>query len=180
MSATTIHRIAANGDVSEFAHCSNSWGFAPAIWDYFGLKHFGAKPSMFGGGADMKRIWDLFGSGKLDALDDLLLGSTFDRVWVKRERFGTLGLALRRFASAYAKPNGITLTSVEVADALDRLAAEDPPVLGAAIDATSTIESWWHRQQKDDDDDTGCFDPPFNVLADKLTSNGEPHWEIGE
>lgn len=177
MSYSAILRIATNGDVSDFATAHNSWGFAPSIWDHFSLLHFGKVTAMFDGGRSLQRVWKLFGTPQLDLLDNLVLGSTFDRVWIKRDRLLLLADGLDRFVQNYIRPQMMVETSAEIAAALRRLHAEEPHVLGAAIDATSTIDSWWRRTLNEEDDPETR---PFNILRDKLTSSGKPHWEIGE
>lgn len=88
MSYVTIYQIEANGDVVECAEGSNNHVFAPIVWDMLGYKYgFMNKALHPYSLADpgLNKLWTTWPDPKMTRMEQVLLGATFDRVWIKRE-----------------------------------------------------------------------------------------------
>lgn len=139
MSYCTVYAIVANGDVVEAGEARNNHGFAPLFWDIVGNRHgFGGFPW-----ADKKRqaeFWTLWRSGKLSERDDIIMGATFDNVWVARENIPRLSRALREFYDEHCRDKVATM--LDVAKILDEVAA-DATNRGACFNLCSANSNPW-------------------------------------
>ena len=103
MSYVTIYEIQANGDVLEIAEGSNNHVFAPLIWDYLREKYG------YDGGSGKysddryNAMWKAWPDPKMPRLEQVLLGATFDRVWIKRETLPALIEACEWFLREHIK-----------------------------------------------------------------------------
>lgn len=191
MSYVTLLKVKKTGEVTSYATVANNHGFAPLVWGYFGkkFKTYSGPYNIMMDEKALKATWKLFGSGKLDALDNILMGATFDRVWIKHERLPLFIEALERFHKEFIEPGGFVRTARGMATALQKFHEEEAASLGIALDQCSAIESWWHKRIPLGDDGeplsgngkAADYDyVPLNILTDALASDGQPHWEIGD
>jgi hypothetical protein len=191
VSYVTLLEVKKTGEVENYAEIGNNHGFAPLVWDYFSKKFntYSGPYSVMMDEPALKKTWKLFNSGKLDRLDNILLGATFDRVWVKREHLPAFIEALERFHAAYILPGNFVRTANGMAIALKKFYEEEPESLGIALDQCSANESWWTKRIPLGDDGeplTGNGEAvdydhePLNILKDELVCDGKPHWELGE
>lgn len=175
MSYVTIYRVEADGDVAWLGEAKNNHGFAPVVWDTFITKY--NAPGSGPREADRYRpLWALYGSsaaakdytGKvLSRADDLLLGATFDRVWVPSELVPELIASMRAFHEAHILPRNYVQT---IADAADLIEKElDPTDRGIAFNMCSAVESFWQV----DDEIGDCR--PYNIDLDD-----RGHWKLTE
>lgn len=191
MSYVTLLEVKKSGEVENYAEVGNNHGFAPLVWDYFSKK-FKTYTGPYSVSLDekaLKATWKLFNSGKLDRLDNMLMGATFDRVWIKREHIPAFIEALERFHAEFIVPGNFVRTANGMATALKKFYEEEPKALGIALDQCSAIESWWTKRLPLGDDgepltgngEAADYDyQPLNILKDELASDGQPHWELGE
>lgn len=88
MSYVTIFKIEANGDVVDYAEGRNNHTFAPIVWDVLGYKHKYMDKSLHPYSLQdpgLNAMWAAWPDPKMSRMEQILLGSTFDRVWIKRE-----------------------------------------------------------------------------------------------
>ena len=107
-------------------------------------------------------------------------GSTFDRVWIKKERLPQLLDALDRFIDLVICPTNGVETTLECLDIIKAEMEKDPELIGVCFDMSSATEAYWIKYVPLGDDD---YDSEIlNIFSDK--NNGRPemgeHWEIGD
>lgn len=170
----------------------NAWGFAPAVWDVVAQTRGLSKAWMRtwsavdGKSPDLDRICAEFNSGRLDDRLNMLLGATFDRVWVKREGFRPLASALRWFYVEHLMTQRVSDTACQMAEHLEQLRYQ-PGLLGVGIDATSVNSTWWNQRiplgtdRKPLVGNGLAYDhdfQPMNIFLHPNASDGKPHWEL--
>lgn len=128
---------------------------------------------------------------QLDALDNILLGSTFDRVWIKKERLPLLFKAIQRFTADWIIPKVRVQTALECIPIIKDALEKDPEAVGVCFNQCSAISPYWYKQIPIGADGTPLVgngapvdwdQAPLNIFTDK--HNGREadgyHWEIGE
>lgn len=169
MSRTTLYTIRKNGRVAFEVEVNNAWGWCPAIWDWFREKYNCGGRSALDDEA-LKRVWKLFKTPALTDAENLLLGATFDRVWVRRERVSALCDALEVFHDHLmsTKP-GFAQTARGVALGAREALTKFPTMLGVCFQGTSVSEDQWSNRK-------GGL---INILrTPNCVVDGLPHWEI--
>jgi len=181
MSRCEIYAFDQKGDARMYGEARNAWGGAFAIWQEMSKAH----GLVFNPGAGLSEnnvpLWDRFKS--LPERDDVVLGFTFDRVWVRKEKIGKLADALQSFYDVCIKHLDIAPTIVGIVEVL-RKAAVDADVQGVAFNQTSVSSAFWHKyppsphEECEDEDCEPCFladnGRPYNLNSD------EGHWELFE
>jgi hypothetical protein len=167
MSYTEIYVIDENGDVLPRFEISNSHGI-PQVWDAMLKKYCG-------GG-----LWimdpDLFPklAAAMDRMTEHEVASlkwTYDKVVVARDNIPKLCESIKIFADQHI-PETITQGFRKSGEALQRIYDEYPDALGAAMHATSIVESFWVKYEPGDSEDEDDDYRPHNVHTD------EGHWEL--
>ena len=178
MSYVKILAVRSNGDVVTFGTAKNNHGFAPLVWEKLAKKYKVPRSGSYLMMDDvaLRALWDMFDGDKLSELDKLLLGATFDRVWVKRETIPKLVEACRAFHKEYVADNNLVATVDATADKLEELLEAQPDALGVAFNMCSAIDSFWDWE----DEETGAV-TNYNVLTNKChPCTGKRHWEISD
>lgn len=128
-----------------------------------------------------RAIGDLFGSPKMSEQDSVVLGFTFDRVWVKRENIDRLVQALTAFWEAHS--TFVTLTGEElpapptipkIIKILSK-AAGDQKLKGVCFNHTSVAPNLW-TQPNANKNRAARFDFDVNLA---MTDETQP-WELFE
>lgn len=148
MSYTTIYKINSDGALSTEASARNSNGFAMLVWTAMGEAYrmpFDLFAGMFGHPGGEVLIWKAFATGQLTEDDDIVLGSTFDRVWVRQDGLKRYSAALRAVYAKYG--TGKVDTLLQIADIVDGMAAENGR--GVAIMTTSLSDNLWFVKPTD-------------------------------
>lgn len=183
MSRCEIYAFDQKGDAQYYGDAQNAWGGAMAIWMEMS-KAYGLTYSMM---SETCPLWERFNSGRigyrLDKRDDIVLGFTFDRVWVRKENIGKLIDALQSFYDERISTKDIVPTIVGIVEVL-RKAAGDEGIQGVAFNQTSVSDAFWHLYPPSPHEDCGDEDCDPCYLAD----NGRPynlntdegHWELFE
>ena len=86
MSYVTIFGFDKEGNSFEIGDINNAWLGAMAVWSKMSEKYLRKDFSIMG----PKEVWNLFDSEKISHIDRVVLGSTFDKVIVKKENFEDL------------------------------------------------------------------------------------------
>lgn len=200
MSYITVYGIRPDGEVvplNRAVRCAPA--FAPVVWAMMGMK-YGVEPEFtpplnvrgfadpYYGRNAIENIWPLLKDPRLPEADKLLLGCTYDAVWLKRERIPALVAAIEAFTADWVRPRGQVEAALEVA----RLMEFAPGIcIGFCFNMTSVVASFWQFHTPLGKDglpligNGKAYDyglRPMNVFTDK--TNGLPGsqrpWEIGE
>lgn len=178
MSYVRLFKILPNGDTQVYGEARNNHGFAPLIWEWLGKKYNKIPPDAYlHGEGVLEQTWAMFGKGELERWENILLGASFDRVWVKRELIPELVDALRRFYQEYVTPRNYVETTLQIADLLGKL-LQDPEARGVAFNPCSACEPFWRVYDAETDTCT-----PYNVDTQQpaYTQNygdGKTAWEL--
>lgn len=207
MSYVTVYAIDGQGDVLHWGEAHNNHAFAPHVWDVIarangfkdGFPWSEAPPR-----AEEKRFWRLFNSGTLSERDNIVLGATYDRVYIARANLGRVAAAIREFYDETStmpdKYRGgtykIASTMSDTADLLVEIAA-DGKFRGACFNMCSAnCNPWVVRWDKysaeekraaraecdaDKADDLLDEERPFNFDRDpgrKILAPGGDPWEL--
>ncbi len=99
MSYTTLFGIKEDYSFIELGEYGNSHLGGTLIWDcylkYLGLDYFPFK--------DSSGFWDVYKKEEVPVFEKIVLLSTYDLVYVKKENFGELISAFNEFANKYPK-----------------------------------------------------------------------------
>lgn len=159
MSYTTVYKIAADGSLHDGGQAKNSRGFACLVWtqlgNAYGLPENYSMPEL--------PIWKELATGKLTEDEDIVMGATFDRVWVRKEGLPRLVSALRAFYEKYGQ--GKVDTILGVANLIESFMGED--VRGACFQVTSLSSQLW-------------LVPPRLLTPEELAAAGVPPLVEGE
>ncbi len=181
MSYTQVFVISKRGSISFAGEAQNGMGFCPVIWDALGLKYGIAVPGT--GYESMtsldiekcRKLWKMFvppdgPPGKLTPGENLVLGSTFDHIWVKRERLEALCDGYDQIYEELIKPALKTDTVVRVAQII-RSVLKRKTLGGVCFTATTVGETMWVHPERE-----GRF---INILKHPNCIDGKAHWELG-
>lgn len=154
MSYCTVYVIDAAGDVGFMGRAQNNHGFAPHVWSVLAKKS-GLPDPFMAKDEEQKRFWGLFNSGKLSERDNLVLGATYDRVYIAKANLRKVADAIRSFYEehSWVEPDPtkpwlsreryqIVGTMMGVATILDKIAADETS-LGACFNLCSANENPW-------------------------------------
>lgn len=193
MSYVTVYAIRKTGEVERIGEARNGHGYAPCVWQHFARKYnCSTHACLLLDEAGLEKVWKLFQpeGATLDRLDNILLGSTLDRVWIKKERLTLLFEAIQRFTDEFIRPNGYVETALECVSIIKAAMEKDSELIGVCFDMCSVVEAYWTKYVPLGDDgeplkgtgkpaDWDC--ETLNIFIDK--NNGRPeigeHWEVG-
>jgi len=168
MSHTTIHKITEDGNMSSGIELRNAWRGAMFIWTEIGKAHLEeAKTPFWSALLDSESVWGLFTDERLSQMERAVLGSTFDKVMVKRENLPKFVGHLREFAQKYDAENSSSL--LEQASAIEKLLEMTDTYAIAWTQTSVAGDVWWVWD--DDDED-------FNRYYDYTRDEG--HWFLYE
>jgi len=195
MSCVEIYAFDKDGNSHEYGEARNSHGGAMMIWDHLWVKYRLAqkdseyyprtdehgecpscgRPGRLSFTGDLQLLWDLFKDSRVTDLDRVLLGFTFDRVWIKKENLSRLIGPLDMFFKIAIESSGYAETLGKVVAHLRR-AADDPDVIGVAFNQTSVTGDPYFGQRLVREDPDGFDDEwrPYNLNTD------DGHWELFE
>lgn len=175
MSYTEIYKFKKDGDAECVAEIRNAHRGAMKIWLTIEERYLPPNVNpllpnmpfsrMFDFGTDKnKEIWDLFYSPKLNVVDRIVLGSTFDNVIVERADIYKLLMAFRLF-------NGETSLK-EQASEIEVILKNDPDLIAIAWNQTSVNCDVWISLTNEYDSDGNRR--PYNLFKHKS------HWSLFE
>jgi hypothetical protein len=173
MSYVTIYAVQAGGDVTEIANASNNHVAAPLVWRALGAKYGYLDPlqhPFFLMDPGVNTMWDEWPSSRMSDTENVLLGSTFDNVWVARAAMPELIKGWEQFLDQYIRPHKLDDRAAVGIIAALREAHEDASVRGVAFNMCSANESPWVVV---DDDEDGYHS--FNVDSPPPDSRA---WEL--
>ncbi len=166
MSYTTLHSVPASGPIQSFATFKNAFLSAFVVWDIIAKEYAGITSisSLMFDKEKMNAFWKLVKDPKLPEFARAVMGSTFDKVMVKREDCKKLAGHMREFDAAFSKHGKTHMLAI--ADELDKLSETD--AAAACFTQTSVSSDVWQvRENKDDEDSEDRY---YDISKD----NG--HW----
>src|SRR5271155_1220143 len=173
MSYTGVHKIKANGEVENVGDAHNSHGWCMHIWRSLdGVYRAGC------GAMEYQKLWKMFGKPPMTERDAIVLGATFDAVWIKQEELPRLIAALESFWETHKTIRidgnlmAVVPTIPRVIGFLKEIAA-DATARGACFHGTSTTDDPWFGTAASEDEDS----PRFVFGKDTTTRHGGP-WEL--
>jgi hypothetical protein len=150
MSYTSIHSTTAQGEVSTLAEIDNAWRGAMFVWTKLGERYLPESqtdPYWTPLKNDGQPIWDLFKDPRLHNEEKIVLGSTFDRVMIKRENISRVCWAYSQFAQWYPGNNSL----MEQWGVLNK-AKNDPEIFAVFWTQTSVASDIWYVFEPDKDE----------------------------
>lgn len=151
MSYVEIYKIASSGEVLLAAEVRNATAGALHLWSHLGRRH--VDRDYFGFDDGFGAVWKLFRSSKLSRAERLVLGMTFDRVWVARAGLPPLADAIDQVWAGGANRSqtlegnvfNVHPTWPQVAEALRQLYDEER-CRGACFNQTSVESNPWRMR----------------------------------
>jgi hypothetical protein len=177
MSTTEIYSFDKEGNASFYDDVHNAWRGAMAVWKIVEERHLTpylpkfpfpsqfSKPSRTTAISDetaMNEIWGLWDNPNVPENDRIVLGTTFDKVLVKKEDIPKVIEAFRSFGGETSLP--------EQADILQAL-FEDDDCIAVGWNQTSVNGDTWSNYRYNEE--TGECDP-YNCLTQ------DEHWWLFE
>lgn len=160
MSTTEIYAVKKNGDVVAYDSVQNAWLGGMHVWNNLSTT-YSFNEMLFQG---FKKTWGAFDKGVYEPFEDIVLGSTFDKVWVKKENIDTLVEAFDKYSDKY---NGSNLPEQVL---VFREIQKCNDNIGVAWCQTSVSDDIWNYGYNEDDDEL----IPYNI------KKGDSHWELFE
>jgi len=158
MSYTEICGFDKKGNAYLQASVRNSWRGAMAIWNILGKRYLSAYYQTDAN--TIKEVWDLFNSDNISDIDRIVLGTTYDKVIVKKEKFSELIKAFKNFEGE---------TSLKEQAEILKIMADDENCIAVAWNQTSVNDNTWANF--DYDDEAG------ESIAYNMFENGD-HWYL--
>ena len=109
----------------------------------------------------LKEIWALFSDSNVSFEDKVVLGSTFDKVIVRKEDLPELIKAYKSFADFSSLP--------EQAELIEKAFEEDDDLIAIGFNQTSVNGDTWLNAGGYDENDEGI---PYNILEQ------DSHWNL--
>ncbi|MGG5319266.1 hypothetical protein [Enterococcus sp. AZ072] len=160
MSTTEIYAVIKNGDVTPYGEAQNSWLGGMHVWNSLNEKYDLNDGMMFG----FKKTWGHFNKGFYEGYEDILLGSTFDKVYVSKRNFDRLIEGFQKYWETHPASNFDE--QIEVIKSMQ----EVDEVIGVAWCQTSVADDLWDFGYDEEADET----IPYNINL------GDKHWELFE
>lgn len=130
-----------DGKAEYFGDVGNAWRGGFRVWTIMNDKYLGGKANVL---FDPRPIFALYKDAKIDRVDRIVLGATFDTVIVSKDTLEETIKAFREFAS---KNEGTSLD--EQADMLKDI-LEDEDYIAVAFNQTSVCENRWIKTSYDE------------------------------
>lgn len=167
MSRTELYFVDQAGDVWLHSEYQNSWRGAMLVWMAMARHYLGGEPGFNIGGLSksLQPVWDLFKDTRLPVEMRIVLGSTFDKVMVRKENLPRLITAIRAFERITGDGGNLVLQI----PAFEALYLEDD-CTAVCWNQTSVCHSPW--EIPDDSADDGVRS--YNINRDK------EHWFLFE
>lgn len=191
MSCVEIYAINRDGDVVDFGEARNSHGYAPHIWEVLSQKLCGTS---FPWSSKDVPVWKKFRDPSVSENERIVLGATYDAVWIKRENIPRLVTALEAFWEKHATiypqetrpsmfstpvPVAVYRTIPALIEILVKIAADDK-YRGVCFNATSVNGNPWRVREPQEGEDYDDDPRAFNFDKDTQDTNGNEPWELFE
>ncbi|ENR6356160.1 hypothetical protein ACEWL8_001976 [Listeria monocytogenes] len=156
MSSTNIHVVRANGDVEIYAEVKNSFAGAMHVWNSLNAK-YDFRDNLF---TEFKKTFSSFNKGVYEDFENVVLGSTFDNVIVKKEDIQLLITAYEKYIDEFDGSNlGLQIE-------IFRQIENEADAIGIAWCQTSVCDDLWDFGYDEEKDEL----IPYNIYK------GDNHW----
>jgi len=169
MSYVEIFSINKEGEILSFAEVRNAMAGALLIWEKLGEKY-----NLLGEGYSMmpgyyEKLWKSCSKGILTPGEDLLVRSTFDNVWLRRDLIPLLAKAMHEFHQEFIAGTNISNTVERAALSLESLLGNtsEEEVIGICFNQTSVNSDIW----------VGPYNEETGEEEDANLSQFEKAWE---
>lgn len=168
MSITTMYGITKDGLVSKtLGEYQNSWLGSFTIWNIAAKRY--TKLDGFSCGIndkEMEKFWDCWKNSNMLEWFKIVILTTYDNVWVRRENWDRLITALLLFANNYSSGT----RCFEYVNTLNetRCSLSHNDVMGCCWQGTSVADDLWYDENDYDPDQP----QPYNL------NTGTKHWEL--
>lgn len=160
MSSTELYAVNNKGDVVLYDRVKNSWLGAMHVWNSLNDKYF-LGDSLFEG---FNKTWGYFGKVFYETYEDIILGSTFDYVLVRKDEFDRLIESFQKYFEENRDSN--FGKQIEILKQMK----EDENVVAVGWCQTSVSNEHWNGPYDEDKDE---FEP-YNI------NKGDKHWFLFE
>ncbi len=180
MSHTTIYTVPKSGSVIPAAEYNNAFGGAWFVWNVMYEAYEKRPDEYMHQDAVMKRIWALFKADRIEFFERAVMGSTFDRVMVRREHWPRLAECMEQFYAKHYDTTKGTVCSIRAqATTLKKLFDEAPEeIIAVCWCQTSVNGDAWYKYGdgigEDGEDERGydiTKDDGHWFLFDELTDD---------
>lgn len=158
MSYVEVFKVEADGDVVSFdSEARNNHVFAPLVWSILCEKYGYSQGHGRYDDPGVAAMWKEWPSPKMTRAEQVLLGATFDRVWVKKDLIPELIEACQEFYNTYftsPQPCKNWMGQTEFRSYDDRAIvgvivaligiSEDSTARGAAFNCCSAVTPFWY------------------------------------
>lgn len=174
MSYTTLYMAPASGELVEITDFRNAFGSAAFVWcvcarEFFGHRH---EYSWLSDRELRRKIWMLADDASVPMFVRITMGTTFDRVMVKRENLGRVAQAFRDFVAAYP-PGDSACSLIHQADVLEGL-IDTEECFAVCWNQTSVGDTWTVRDGGCEECGEGAVDRLYDLSRDT------GHWFLFE
>ncbi|MBR9705251.1 hypothetical protein GOV12_07600 [Candidatus Pacearchaeota archaeon] len=153
MSYTQIFVVRENGDVDDYVRIGNAGRGALNIWMKLREVYEVQEDSPI----SFNKTWKLYNSGTLEDFEDITLGTTFDRVVVRKKNLLTVASSFDKFFQKYQETS-----SQEQADVLRRMNEQEKDCLGVCWNQTSVNADVWNYSPSCEHEE----ERPYNIYKD--------------
>lgn len=173
MSYVEVFFINPHGDVESFGEARNNHGGAPLIWEHLARKYkFSTREYVIGDHEGLERLWAACSTGLMERWEDVLLASTFDRIYVPPALVSEVAETYKRFYEEVVRPQEKVATCLSIAKLLQDIVQQGRGQWGAAFNHCSAVMPFW-RVPEDEDDEDGEDERFYNVKSNEPHPRGE-------
>lgn len=149
MSYTTIMEIYPNEKVECGERVRNSWGSAPAIWDFLSHKYLHLPRHAYF--CNIEKLWPLWKNKRIPKCYRAVLLFTFDKIYVRKENYRRIVADIRKFSNVHDKEVVNTInTWPSIADIIE---TSDAPAIGLWCTSVSNnpFSGKWNEEKDEYD-----------------------------
>lgn len=162
MSYTELYAVNKQGDVEFYGEVRNSFAGAMHVWNTLSKK-YRLNDNLFN---EFKKTWNNYNKDFYEAYEDVVLGSTFDSVLVKKENFTELIEAFEEYTTYHNGSN--LLQQVEFIEK----AKDDEDIIAIGWCQTSVANDMWDWEWIEEEEEETLI--PYNIYK------GTQHWFLFE
>jgi len=157
MSYTELYVVPKTGSIQYTAEFNNAYGGAWFVWNAMYEAYEKRLGESIFQDAPMRRTWDLFQSDRAEFFERAVLGSTLDRVMVKREHWLRLAECMEMFYAKHYDPSKGVVCSIDAqATVLRELFNRSPEeIIAVCWCQTSVAGNVWYKSGEGIGEDGG-------------------------
>ena len=178
MSYTELYIVPKEGSLRPFTEFQNAYGGAWFVWNAM-YEAYEKRPGEFmHQDSVLKRVWDLWKDERTEFFEKAVMGSTFDRVMVRREHWPLLAECMEMFYKKHYDPaKGVVCsigTQARVLKELFEKAPED--IVAVCWNQTSVNGGYWYVPNENAPDDDDEESEEENERGYDISKDKKDHW----